>query len=185
MSVFYLVRHAHAEWEPDENRSISTRGQVDAIRAAEVLSSYEITRIYSSPFRRAKQTITPLADRLNLPIHIEPDLRERKLSEHQVGEFFQAVEMTWRDPSFHHPGGESNTTAQQRGVAVILRSQAQHPDEHVALSTHGNLLALVLQHFEPSIDYDFWKNLTMPDIYRLNLGEEGEEMITRLWGDAA
>ena len=41
----------------------------------------------------------------------------------------------------------------------------RHPTEHIVLSTHGNLLALILQTFDPSVDFVFWKSLTMPDIY--------------------
>jgi 2,3-bisphosphoglycerate-dependent phosphoglycerate mutase len=170
MSIFYLVRHAHADWTPDENRPLSTKGRMDAERVADVLRQFPVTAIYSSPARRARQTIAPLAAQLDLPIHTLPELRERQLSGGAVEDFFAAVEATWTDPTFVHPGGESNAAAQQRGIDAILTLQEQHPTEHIALATHGNLLALLLQHFDPSINYAFWKSLTMPDIYRLKVG---------------
>ena len=37
MTVFYLIRHAHADWTPDEGRPLSERGQRDALRLAECL----------------------------------------------------------------------------------------------------------------------------------------------------
>jgi len=49
------------------------------------------------------------------------------------------------------------------------------------LSTHGNLLALVLNGFDPSIDFAFWKRLAMPDIYELRLAGDAEPAIRRLW----
>jgi 2,3-bisphosphoglycerate-dependent phosphoglycerate mutase len=52
----------------------------------------------------------------------------------------------------------------------------------MVLSTHGNLLTLILQHYEPNVDYAFWRALTMPDVYELRI-EEGETAITRLWGN--
>ena len=181
MTVFYLIRHAHADWTPDEQRPLSSRGQEDARRVADALCDLPIVRIHSSPFQRARQTVSPLAAGLGLPIHDEPDLRERKLGDGLgVDDFFAAVERTWRDPFYAHPGGEANAVAQRRGVAVVRRLWEQYPEEHLVLSTHGNLMALVLQHYDPCIDYAFWKALTMPDVYQLRLGE-GEASIARLW----
>jgi 2,3-bisphosphoglycerate-dependent phosphoglycerate mutase len=181
MSTLYLVRHAYADWTPDENRPLSARGREDADRVADMLQQYPIGAIYSSPFQRARQTIAPLAARLGLPVRIEPGLRERRLGNSSTGDFFKAVQATWQDPSFAHPGGESNGAAQQRGLAVVRRLQERHATEHIVLSTHGNLMALILQGFDPAVDFAFWKSLTMPDIYTLTLGQAGEAAIDRLW----
>ncbi|MGD8967741.1 MAG: histidine phosphatase family protein [Anaerolineae bacterium] len=180
MTVFYLIRHAHAHWTPDEQRPLSSWGQQDAQRVAELLCSLSTTGIYSSPCRRARQTVSPLADRLGLPVHIEPDLRERELGAvPSASDFFAAVRQTWRDPSYAYRGGESNSAAQQRGVAVVVRLWERCPGKQLVLSTHGNLMALVLQRYNPHIDYDFWQALTMPDVHELRM-ESGEASITRL-----
>jgi 2,3-bisphosphoglycerate-dependent phosphoglycerate mutase len=181
MTTFYLVRHAHAHWTPDEERPLSAQGLEDASRVADVLHAYPIDLIISSPYRRARQTVEPLATRLNLPIHEEPDLRERHLAEGDVHSFLQAVEATWRDPAFAHPGGESNTAAQQRGLAVVRRLREQHVAKCIVLATHGNLLALILQGFDPAVDFAFWNAMTMPDIYKLDVTPDGEMAIRRLW----
>ncbi len=188
MVVFYVVRHAHADWTPDEQRPLSDRGLRDAVRVAEALCQFPITKIYTSPFLRACQTIAPLAlavdeaGRLSLPIKVLPDLRERRLSGKPVEDFDKAVAVTWRDFTFAHPGGESNAEAQRRVVAVVERLRQQHAGEHMVLSTHGNLLALLLRHFDPSIGFEFWRSLTMPDIYRLSISGMGGAVIRRLWG---
>ena len=181
MSTFYLVRHAHTAWTPDENRPLSVQGTEDAGRVADILQRVPIGAIYSSPFQRARQTIVPLAARLDLPVHLEPDLRERRLGNSLTEDFFEAVRETWSSPSFAHPQGESNAAAQERGMAVVRRLHRQHVAEHIVLSTHGNLMALILQGFDPAIDFAFWKSLTMPDIYALRLGEAGEVRRSRLW----
>ncbi len=179
MTIFYLIRHAHAVWTPDEQRPLSPQGRADARRVAELLRRTPITQVYASPFRRAWETVAPLAEALDLPVHEAPDLRERKLSGAPVDDFFAAGRRTWDNPTTAHPGGETNAAAQRRGVAVVQRLRAQHPTAHIALTTHGNLLALVLQHYDPSVDYAFWRALTMPDIYTLELSG-GEAAITRL-----
>lgn len=181
MTAFYLVRHAHADWTPDENRPLSPRGYEDATRVADVLGQYPVSLIHSSPFRRARQTIAPLATRLRLPVHVEPDLRERRLGNISTGGFLEAVEVTWQNPSFVYPDGESNAAAQKRGLAVVRRLQKRYNADHIVLSTHGNLLALIMQAFDPSIDYAFWKSLTMPDIYTLRFSQVGGVVMQRLW----
>ncbi|MBN1877201.1 MAG: histidine phosphatase family protein [Anaerolineae bacterium] len=169
MTIFYLIRHARAKWTPDEDRPLSMQGHVDAACVAEVLAAYPIQAIYSSPYARAVQTVTPLADRCKLPIHIISDLRERQLSAAPVPDFLAAVAATWHDPTFAHPGGESNAEAQRRGVAVVYDLCARREAAHIVLATHGSLLALILQYFDPTVDFYFWQSLTMPDIHQLNV----------------
>lgn len=183
MSTLFFVRHAHAEWTLDENRSLSAQGREDAIRVANILYEYPISIIYSSISRRARETITPLAEQLGLSIYMEPDLQERRLGDGIFEDFFQAVEVTWRNSSFAHPGGESSLIAQKRGVAVVQRLLAKHPAQQIVLSTHGNLMALILQSFDPSVDFMFWKSLTMPDVYKLNISQSGKGLMHRLWQD--
>ena len=184
MSTFYLVRHAHADWTSDENRPLSARGRNDANRVADILQQYPISAIYSSPFLRAFETIMPLAKRLGLPVYLDSELRERQLGNIPNEDFLEAVEATWRNSSFAHPGGESNAAAQQRGLAVIQRLQTQHGIEHIVLSTHGNLITLILQSIDPSVGFSFWKSLTRPDIYVFRQNQIDKIILGRLWKDA-
>lgn len=181
MTIFYLVRHAHAHWVPDENRPLSERGMKDADRVADILEGYPIQFIYASPYRRAAQTIEPLAYARDLPVVTLPDLRERELAGEPVVDFEAAIEAVWRDPAFAFPGGESHNEAQQRGVAVIRQLMARHPADHVILAGHGTLFALILQHFDPTFGFDFWQAMQMPDIYRLVISADDEVTITQLW----
>ena len=67
MTVFYLIRHAHAVWTPDEQRPLSPQGREDARWVAELLRRYPITQVYAIPYRRAWETVAPLAEALGLP----------------------------------------------------------------------------------------------------------------------
>lgn len=81
MITLYLIRHG----ETDGNR-VSYIGRSDlalndvGLRQAEMvkktLSTAPITRIYSSPLSRARQTAQPLADALGLLVTADPDLME-------------------------------------------------------------------------------------------------------------
>jgi 2,3-bisphosphoglycerate-dependent phosphoglycerate mutase len=78
------------------------------------------------------------------------------------------------------PGGESNAAAQRRGAAVIREVLDRHPAQQVVVGTHGNLLALILRQFDPSVGFAFWQALTMPDVYRLEV-DAGHAEFRRLW----
>lgn len=181
-SVFYLIRHAHAKWTPDEERPLSAQGIKDAVGVADALCAMPISRIVSSPYRRALQTVQPLADRLDLAIEIEPDLRERSLGQLEPGTgFLSAIEAMWSHPSFAYSGGESNEIAQRRAVAVVRRLLRARAGRHIALSTHGNLLALLVQHFDRRVGFDFWRALSTPDIFALRLDDDGRVSLNRMW----
>lgn len=181
MTVLYLVRHAHAPWSLDDDRPLSPAGEEAAERVVEVLASRPLTAIHASTERRARQTVEPLALRQSLPIHPEEGLRERRLIDAEIDDFLGAVKRTWDDPAFAFPDGESNATAQRRGLEVVRRIVAQHPDGEVVLGTHGNLLALVLQQFDPAVGFDFWESLTMPDIIRLMVHGDEFQGWKRVW----
>jgi 8-oxo-dGTP diphosphatase len=76
----YLVRHARAgERKPgnnDEQRPLSKRGIRQSEALTGLLSEYPITRILSSPHRRCRETVAPLAERLDLALEWSDDLAE-------------------------------------------------------------------------------------------------------------
>jgi len=180
VTILYLIRHAHADWTADEDPSLSARGHTDAERVANLLQTCAISAVYSSPFRRARETVAPFAMRWSLPVYEIDDLRERELGTAPIDSFMAAVKTTWENPTLVFPGGDSNAAAQQRGVAVIRDLLDRNPGQQIVVGTHGNLLALILQHFDPSVDFSFWQSLAMPDVYRLEV-IGGQAIRQRLW----
>ena len=106
-------------------------------------------------------------------MHVVDDLRERELSGAPVDDWLAAVRAVWEDEDFAWPGGESNRTAQRRGVDALERILAAHPGRQFVIGTHGNLLALILQRYDPYVDFAFWRGLSTPDAYRLRFGPDG------------
>lgn len=180
----YLVRHAEGQWwkAPDESRSLTEKGFEDAEKLSDILKDHPIDAIFSSPYPRAYQTIAPTAIKLGLEIHIENDLRERKLGENiSDKDFASAVAKTWQDPNFAHPNGESNVEAQKRAVTLVKKLQLKHPNENIALASHGNIIALILQAFDPAVDFAFWQSLSMPDVYMLEFSDGNQTTLERIF----
>lgn len=168
VTTVFLIRHAHSEWSPDEARSLSRQGIAAAQQIAVRLGSEPIKAIYSSPSRRTVDTVAPLADRLRLEIFMVENLRERDVPAVPLSEFETMIREAWLDPDSSPGGGESNLDAATRGIAVLRRILSLHRDQSIVISTHGNLMALMMHALDPGYGYDFWRSLSFPDTYRLH-----------------
>lgn len=63
-----------------------------------------------------------------------------------------------------------------RGVAVI-EELIQRPEMNFVVVTHGNLLTLILKHYDDSFGFEAWSRLSNPDIYELRItGDKGREI---------
>ncbi|HSJ00688.1 MAG TPA: histidine phosphatase family protein [Patescibacteria group bacterium] len=168
-----LVRHA----EPlpvgtpdvhDDDRPLTDAGRSAADELAAELDGWEVTAIYSSPYERAVQTVTVLAERRGLPVQLLDDLRERRLSLEPHDEWRVTLERSWSDADFELPGGESGRTAQRRAIAILDLLRTRHADGgRIVLGSHGNLISLILQALQPEVGYDFHMAMPMPALYRL------------------
>lgn len=82
-----LIRHAESVWNEHFSASridvgfpdppLTARGQEQARAAAERLRGVGVTRLLTSPYRRTLQTASIVATALEVPITIDPIVRER------------------------------------------------------------------------------------------------------------
>jgi 2,3-bisphosphoglycerate-dependent phosphoglycerate mutase len=172
--VLYLVRHCQATGqEPDA--PLTELGQEQSIALAGWLSEVSIGRIISSPFVRAYQSVVPLSEHLGLTIEVEDRLVERVLSPVPLNHWQQRLAETFIDLDLSFGGGESSRIAMMRGVSVVDRAMQQTTDP-VVIVTHGNLMTLILKHFNERVGYAEWENLQNPDVYCIQF--KGEETCT-------
>jgi 2,3-bisphosphoglycerate-dependent phosphoglycerate mutase len=180
-TTIYLVRHAHAHWSADEQRPLSDAGTSAASRVAALLSDRPIVAIYSSPSRRAFDTIAPLAERRRLACVVVHDLREREFPPVAAAAFDRAMQESWRQPNRAVPGAETNAAAAARGLAVLGDLRATHAGQQIAVSTHGTLLALMVNGLDSTRGFEFWRSLSFPDVYQLDFTADQLVRLDRLW----
>jgi 2,3-bisphosphoglycerate-dependent phosphoglycerate mutase len=172
----YLVRHAHSTYTPDEvGRPLSDKGYTDAEKIKEILAEEKIDIFISSPYMRAIQTIQGAADVYGQEITLEEAFKERTLTEEPAENFDLAISKVWEDWRFAWEGGESNIAAQERGVAALRKVLDNNEGKNVVIGTHGNIMVLIMNYFDNTFDFSFWKQLEMPDIYRMTF--DGKEFI--------
>lgn len=157
-----LVRHGQSEAYVDGRPFRLVGGQGDpplsslGAKQAELvcarLADLGIEAIYVTPLQRTAQTAAPLAARLGLDVHVEPDLREVHLGEWEGGLFRKMVAtghpvaLTVRAEERWDviPGAEPADALAARVRGAITRIAARHPGQRVAAFTHGGIVGQAL-----------------------------------------
>ncbi|TXR59814.1 histidine phosphatase family protein [Bacillus sp. AY18-3] len=168
MTTIYFVRHAHSTYTKEEReRPLSEKGLLDTQHVTRLLKDKHIDVVISSPYKRAMQTVQGIANTYNLSIQLEEDLRERLLSKEPVQDFHDALQKVWEDWTFAYEGGESNDVAQRRAVICMQSILKKYKGKNIVIGTHGNIMVLLMNYFDSKYDFQFWKTLHMPDVYKL------------------
>ncbi len=153
----YLVRHAAPALEPGRccgslDIDLSDEGREQARLLAKALGRVDLTAVYTSPLKRARQTTAEIANRHNLVPHELPGLAEIDFGEFE-GRRFEEIAAThpdtyatWmsRPTEVEFPGGErfADFTRRVRETARDIR--LAHEREEVAIISHGGPIRIVV-----------------------------------------
>ena len=174
-----LIRHCEATGQqPDA--ALTASGIEQAERLKGFLADQPVDRVVSSAFVRARQTAQPLALSKGLDVNVDARLNERILSATLLDNWRDLLRNSFADPDGRGPGGESAREALERAWAALtelLKSRRELP----AVVTHGNLMSLVLNSIDESFGYEGWANLTNPDVYMVEIADQGAWRFRRMW----
>jgi 2,3-bisphosphoglycerate-dependent phosphoglycerate mutase len=155
-----LIRHGESaparESEPFSlvgghgDPELDPRGEDQAERIAARLAGgvEEISAIYVTNLRRTAQTAAPLARRLGLDPIVEPRLREVYLGEWEGGLYRIRIlengpiarQMVAEERWDVIPGAEPDHAFAERVRSGINHVASRHPDQTVAVFTHGGVI---------------------------------------------
>lgn len=85
------------------------------------------------------------------------------------------MEETFTDLDLQFEGGETSRAAMHR-VATVVEEYLKQEATVTVLITHGNLMTLLLKHFDEAIGFSDWERLTNPDVYCLEYGTARSRM---------
>ena len=179
MKKIVFIRHGKAAMAgQDHERELDEDGiiQANSLKKKIIELGLKNTKIYSSPFKRAVQTIEPfLFDKNSNKVIITADLEEihmpkdEKLSKHQI------IEKMWEDELFKVGNGISHSEHFNKIKPFLdeVFNKFKNENEDIIMITHGVLIGIILKFFF-SIKFGFndWKKMTMPDIYMLNFDKD-------------
>lgn len=174
----YIVRHCSAEGQ-GADADLTDEGHRQAVELKDFLLKHDIEHIVSSPYNRAVQSIEPLAHELNLEIPTDERLKERVLSSKNHSDWMEKLKATFLNKKLAYEGGESSAAATGRIQAVVGEVTEQHTG-NTAIVTHGNLMSLLLNHYDDSFGFENWQQLSNPDVYAFTRNNN-TVLVERIW----
>lgn len=154
MTTIYLVRHAEAEgnlyrrvhgWYDSLVTDNGFR-QIDAL--AERFRDVPVDAVWSSDLYRTRTTARAICGPKNMALRTDPGLRELNLGEWEDLTFGEVrhsdpsrMELFNRtDPAWEVAGGETFSQLGERIYGAVRRLAERHPDQTIALFSHGMAL---------------------------------------------
>ena len=155
-----LIRHGENDWVEEKRLAgrtpgvhLNETGRRQAAELAALLADQPIAAIYSSPLERCMETAQPLAEALGLPVQPEVGVIEVDYGSWQGGDLETLAQRPeWKAvqhyPSqFRFPGGETLREVQCRAVEVMESMRAHHPNQVVAIFSHGDIIRTTVAHY--------------------------------------
>lgn len=158
MSRVILVRHGRTAWHVEGRYAgltdivLDKTGRAQAKRAAGLLSSEDVDRIYSSPLSRCLELAEFIAAEHDLEVVVDSRLAEIDLGGWD-GETYEEILSRdgetfkkWiRDPtSVVIPGGESLGDVRDRAMDWFREATETYPEGTVVASSHGGTIRAII-----------------------------------------
>lgn len=153
-------------------------------------SGEDFAAVYVTSLQRTRQTAQVLLDRLGVEPIVEPDLREVFLGEWEGGLFRKktaegdpiALRMMEEERWDVIPGAEPSADFAARIRGALRRIADAHPDQTVAVFTHGGVIGQVMSEAAGSRPFAF----TGSDNCGIShVVVAGDRWIVRTWNDTA
>lgn len=197
-TLLCLVRHGETAW----NAEGRVQGQLDvplngvglsqARAVANALCTERFDVIYSSDLARVTQTAEPLARRLQLPLQVDPRLRERHYGFFQTRTYAEVkvqhpadyARFRSRDLDYDFRTGESLQAFYERCIACLSEIARRHPGESILVFTHGGVLEMAYR-FAQGLDLRSVRDFGIPNAGLNRLAIEGDAWSVLKWADCA
>lgn len=170
MTRILLIRHGETDWniegryQGQSDIPLNENGMQQARLLAAKIAHEDISAVYSSDLIRTRGTAQALADAQGVSVQIDTRLREIGLGVWEgmvVGDiqtqYKDMFEERRRAPAhFAPPGGETTTQFLERLLRAVNEIAARHPNQTVAVVTHGFAVAVLLTHFRKTPIQQVW-----------------------------
>ncbi|WP_338559273.1 histidine phosphatase family protein [Paraclostridium sordellii] len=155
MNKIYFVRHAKPDFSvhDDLTRPLTDKGIIDSKNLCEFLKEKSINKIYSSPYKRAIDTIKELAQNLSIKIEVVDDFRERKISNIWIEDFNKFSKSQWENFEYKLNDGESLNEVQSRNIKALHKILNENSNQNIVIGTHGTALSTIINYYDKTFDY--------------------------------
>ena len=131
-TIIYLIRHAEKADDGTSDPPLTPQGEARADVLASYLSSVGITHLHTSDFKRTRQTVAPMAERLGLEVVMYNPRDLPAFAEHLKGM-----------PGVHVVSGHSNTTP------ALVKALGGDPLSEITESEYDRLYQVIIRPGRP------------------------------------
>jgi broad specificity phosphatase PhoE len=190
VTTFLLARHAAHDWLGRgfagrmPGVTLNDKGREQAQELVRRLENVPLAAIYCSPQQRTQETARPLSEARGLPIAIDAAFDEIDFGD-WTGRTFDQVKQqaeawtAWVDrrATAQPPGGERFAEVPVRASAGLRRLSIAHPDQHVLVVSHGDVLkAIVAACLGVSLDHLERFDIAPASVTLLAMGEGWQQL---------
>ena len=165
--TIYIARHGQTEWNERNliigrtDLSLTDEGRQQAAELAKLVRGTDISKIISSPLKRALNTAQIVGAKCHIPIETDSRLIELDYGDYEGTGKLQPDFINYRrNPACRYPHGESQFQAAVRVYALLDDIVTRYPDESVLLVTHNGICRIIATYF---------RNMTCEDLYNYSL----------------
>ncbi|MCD4714437.1 MAG: phosphoglycerate mutase family protein [Clostridiales bacterium] len=171
MTYVYFIRHAEPDLtiHDDETRPLTKNGEESSIKLIDDFDGINIDVFLSSPYKRAIDTIKPLAENRNSTIQLAYEFRERKISDGWIENFSEFSRNQWKDFNFKLPNGESLKEVQLRNTIALANILDENSGKTIVIGTHGTSLSTIINKYDETFTYSEFEKIKnkMPWIVKM------------------
>ena len=156
MTRILIVRHGQTNYnvlgryqgQLDTPLNETGINQSNALKERILKSKLHIDEIWSSDLQRVRNTVTPIAETLSLPLHLHAGLREVNVGDFTdkpttlvkeiYKEHLEEMNKNWKDAAY--PNGESNADVRERIHKTVCEIAEKNDGKTVLIASHGGTM---------------------------------------------
>lgn len=200
MTEILLIRHGETDWNAEKRLQghldvpLNEQGRRQAAALGRALREEHLDAVIASDLSRAKETAQAVAVARDVPLHIDPDLRERcygafeGLLYDEISARYPEAYAAWkaRDIDARFPEGvnvaETMREFSERVVGAVKRIVSEGNYKRIALVTHGGVLECVYRAAQ-GMGFDRARDFEIRNASINRFVWDGENLKLLHWGD--
>lgn len=160
---FFIVRHGESEnnvldiesckFEHKDQFGLTEKGKAQVLKESKKYDQFNI--IFTSPFRRARETAEFFAKTSNCEVTEDDRIKEIDLGDFELRDCQEAEEFASKhaeDTPF--PNGESLVSAKQRIIDFFEETNEKYQNKNILIVSHGFIIKTILHHIDKHFDWD-------------------------------
>ena len=170
-TTVYFVRHAQPNYKNHDDmlRELSAKGLQDRKLVTNFLKDKEIDMVFSSPYKRAVDTVKDFALSKGIDIILMDDFKERKVDNCWIEDFNSFCKRQWEDFNYKLSDGECLANVQARNISELNKILENFEGKNIVIGSHGTALSTIINYYDRTFGYQDFERIKniMPWIVQL------------------